>query len=166
MTQIHWSELSFEQLVKTLVEKPFEGILLALDPGETTGWSIFQDQKLLASGQAVTKPIETGYDWLHKTFEQFRPTQVVFESYRVYSWKAQSHTFSDLHTSQFIGAIQVVCHQYQVPFFQQTAQIAKQFSTDEKLKLWGFYIKGQKHARDSLRHATYYQLHSHKKTIK
>lgn len=163
---MHWSELSFEQLVRTLVVTPFKGRLLALDPGETTGWCIFEDQKLLAAGQAVTKPIEAGYDWLNYIFQKILPTQVVFESYRVYSWKAQSHTFSDLHTSQFIGAIQVVCHQNNVPYFQQTAQIAKQFSTDEKLKLWGFYVKGQKHARDSLRHATYYQLHSHKKTIK
>lgn len=163
---MHWTDLDFSELVTSLVEIPFRGTLLSLDPGETTGWCLFEDQQLIIADQARTKPIETGYDWLHEVFKKYNPTQVVFESYRVYSWKAQSHTFSDLHTSQFIGAIQVVCHQYKVPFVTQTAQIAKQFSTDEKLKLWGFYQRGMKHARDALRHATYYQLHTHQRTKK
>jgi hypothetical protein len=38
------------------------------------------------------------------------------------------------------------------------AHQAKGFVTDEKLKAWGFYQKGVRHARDSIRHACYFLL--------
>jgi hypothetical protein len=33
------------------------------------------------------------------------------------------------------------------------AGLAKGFATDDKLKAWGFWQPGQRHARDAIRHA-------------
>lgn len=163
MDALNWKELSFEQLVRELVPTPFEGTLLALDPGETTGYAVFKNQTLVEADQASTKPIETGTVWLREMIKKHSPTFIVYESYRVYSWKAQSHAFSDLHTPQFIGTILTFCAMHQIPHVKQTAQMAKWFVTDEKLKLWGFYTKSLKHARDALRHGALFQLHTCKR---
>lgn len=40
----------------------------------------------------------------------------------------------------------------------QMAAQAKGFVDDDKLKAWGFWIKGKKHARDAIRHGVYYLL--------
>lgn len=154
-----WQELTFPELVGALVKVPFQGKLLALDPGETTGYAVFENQTLLEADQAKTKPIEDGYAWLNGIFLKHKPTQVVYETYRVYAWKAEDHANSEIFTAQFIGTVKTVCAIHKVPHHTQSASIAKGFCTDEKLELWGFYRKGLKHARDALRHATYYQLH-------
>jgi hypothetical protein len=36
------------------------------------------------------------------------------------------------------------------------AGLAKTFATDDKLEAWGFWKRGQKHARDAIRHAVYW----------
>ena len=160
-----WNEYSFEELVNLLVKQPFKGTLFVMDPGETTGWCVFQDQKLIEAGQATTKPISEGSRWLNQIFLKYHPTFVVYEAYRVYAWKTQSHAQSDLHTPQFIGTILTYCDMYGVPYHSHMASAAKGFTTDEKLELWGFYKPGLKHARDALRHACYFQLHSYQKWL-
>lgn len=154
-----WQELSFEELVRYQVPAPFEGTLLCLDPGETTGYGIFHNLKLVEAGQAATKPIETGANWLQNILKTAKPEIVIFESYRVYAWKTDQHTYNDLHTSQFIGTIKTLCGFEGIPYHEQTAQIAKAFCTDDKLELWKMYKKGQKHCRDAVRHGCYYLFH-------
>jgi len=36
------------------------------------------------------------------------------------------------------------------------AGLAKTFANDDKLEAWGFWRKGQKHARDAIRHGIYF----------
>lgn len=150
---------------------PFSGRLLALDPGETTGWSIFDcypplpsaiagQVALAACGQLDTWPIGNAIDNLSTLLEAHKPTFMVHESYHVYKWKTQDHTWSEVPTVQVIGVIATLAHQRIPPLVvaQQTAQQAKNFVTDSKLREWGFYQRGQRHARDSIRHACYYLL--------
>lgn len=47
---------------------------------------------------------------------------------------------------------------YQWEGIKQMAVTAKNFCTDDKLKQWGFWQAGQKHARDSIRHGCYFLL--------
>jgi len=138
--------------------KPFHGTLLSLDPGETTGWSVFRSTDIIAlthCGQKKTWPQEDMVKELTDLFNTFNPTIVVMEIYAVYEWKAQSHSWSEVPTLHVIGCIETLCIQRGIPFFFQSAQIAKAFCTDERLQEWGMYIKGQKHARDAIRHGTY-----------
>jgi hypothetical protein len=88
----------------------------------------------------------------------FQPEFVVAEDYRVYSWKAEDHAWNELSTAKLIGAIEVMCSLNEWPLKMQMAQQAKGFCTDEKLQDWGLWVKGQKHARDAIRHGIYYLL--------
>lgn len=130
--------------------------LLCLDPGETTGWALYEHGKLTSAGQVATKD---SWNIISDLFEEKNPTHVVYENYRVYSHKLDRHAFSEVYTLRLIGVIEFLCDVvYRIPYDNQMAQQAKGFVTDEKLKHWGYYNMGPKHARDAMRHGVYYLL--------
>lgn len=147
-------------------ENRFIGRILAFDPGETTGYACFEasedDVKLVQQGQVKTWPLDEGLRNIEFVITAMQPDKVVFESYQVYEWKASEHSWSQVPTIQIIGMIRTLLLQMAIPEHTQTAQIAKNFCTDEKLTEWGYWIKGARHARDAIRHALYYLLF-HKK---
>ena len=187
-------------LTKTRAKQPSwqpPHILVALDPGETTGYAIFVQGKLHAIRQLATKDIATSTDILRhlnhfatldpnayqiyqtrqpkqtdKTikalYEPFLPSEtkgrpdiIVYENYKVYSWKTENHAWAGLHTPQLIGCIETLARLYDIPTYTQMAQQAKHFCTDTKLKEWGLYNPGMRHAMDAVRHACYYLLFNH-----
>ena len=142
----------------------FHGTLLALDPGETTGWCVFEylaandSYVKVASGQLKTWPMQDFVNNFKQLLAMYKPTAIVHELYAVYEWKATDHSWSSVPTLRVIGGIEVFAIMADIPVYTQTAQIAKNFCTDDKLKTWGFYITGEKHARDAFRHAAYFLL--------
>lgn len=130
--------------------------LLALDPGETIGWSIWIDGELSLEGQ--TKIGDNVDKVITDLVELAEPTEIVIEDYRVYSHKSDVHIGIELITPKLIGKVELLCYQKNIPLAYQMASQAKGFVTDEKLKAWGLYIKGHRHSRDSIRHAIYYFL--------
>lgn len=146
----------------------FEGRLLALDPGQTTGVACFsadaQETVLTHASQIKTWPLEEGVDTFWNLLQSLQPTKVVFESYQVYEWKTDDHTWSQIPTVQVIGMIKTILIQKEIPFETQTAQVAKGFCDDAKLKTWGYYQPGLRHARDAIRHACYNLLFGAPKT--
>lgn len=134
--------------------------LVAIDPGETTGICRFEGPNLVDARQLVTDEPGIGAARVRDYINESHPEYVIMESYRVYAWKTEDHTWNSMHTSQLIGAIKYLCSEMRpsIPVVMQSAQIAKGFVTDDKLKAWGLWIKGQKHARDAIRHAVYYLL--------
>lgn len=150
---------------------PMPKCLIALDPGETTGYAVFIDGKLLKreTTQLATHTIAISVPLLMNRLKQLsmytypQQTRVVYEAYRVYAWKAQGHSWDTLHTPRLIGCIQTLCTLLDIPIISQMAQQPKQFCTDQKLKLWGYYQPGMRHARDAIRHGCYYILFNHKK---
>lgn len=136
--------------------------ILGLDPGETTGVAIFTadvadttDFKIRLM-QLETKDVGQGYLELEGLVEEERPDHIRAEEYRVYSWKADSHSNQILHTPQLIGAIKVLSLLHGIPLSFKMAQHAKAFWNDDNLKACGLYSPGQKHARDALRHLLFY----------
>ncbi len=133
--------------------------VLALDPGKTTGYCVFIGYTLHQSGQIDTSTITEGSKAILGLITGHKPNLVVVEDYRVYSWKAKQHSFSDLHTSRLIGSVETLCALNNLPEpVKQMAGTVKQFCSNERLEEWGFYVKGQPHARDAIRHACYYIL--------
>ena len=130
--------------------------ILALDPGETTGYAVFDGVFFDRLGQINTGHVDTSVIPLRKLLQDINPNIVVVEEYRVYAWRVKQHSWSILHTPRLIGCIETICEIHRKPIAMQGAGIVKQFVTDDKLKNWGFYIKGQSHARDATRHACYF----------
>lgn len=130
--------------------------LLAIDPGETIGWSVFENGELTKEGQIRSK--DSPAEEVLKLFRTTQPTQVVCEDYKIYAEKANVHIGKTLFTPRMIGMIELYCYMNGIPIDYQMAHQAKCWVTDDKLKSWGFYIAAHKHSRDSIRHGTYWLM--------
>lgn len=147
------------------------GALLCLDPGETFGWALFRNGELVVAGQ---EHIDRMSDIEHLVVRaaniiprKGRPTivpgygrleRIVMESYRVYPWQLERHSFSDVPTLRYIGAVQMLASQLSLPITLQAAAVAKEFASDSRLKNWGLYQKAHRHANDAIRHGAHYLL--------
>lgn len=137
-------------------------IIIGIDPGETTGFAVRypNNGNKISLMQLVTKDPVSGA----KIIKAFLPLftgidiHVVCEDYKVYGWKADDHKWAGLHTPQLIGAIRYMLDSLGIPVVFQMAQEAKSWSTDEKLKMWGIYEPGMRHARDAQRHIVRYMF--------
>lgn len=134
--------------------------LLALDPGETIGWSVFEDGELILQGQTYAK--ENMCQAISELFLKIQPSHVICEDYVVYAHKASIHINQELFTPKLIGMIHLLCYQNNISITYQLAVTAKGFCQDAKLKEWDYYKKGQKHSRDSIRHGCFYLLFKYK----
>jgi hypothetical protein len=151
--------ISFDELLRKRRGADWEPPerLLCLDPGHVTGWCVFERGKLTAAGQALT--MEEGWHCIDDLFNDVQPTMVVYENYRVYAHKLERHSNSEVYTLRLVGVIEYLCDvKFNIPQYNQMAHQAKGFVTDDKLKSWGFYKSGLRHARDAMRHGIYFLL--------
>lgn len=137
-----------------------DGYTLCLDPGETTGWSLWDGPEMAECGQWATPSPDILADAIFALDAVYRLDRIVYEEYRVRGNKYKEHVGSEVVTIQHIGAIKVVASEsnIDVPVFKQGAGIAKNFATDTKLRRWGLYQVGMRHANDSIRHGVYWIL--------
>lgn len=148
---------SFLRTARPSVDWQKVGRVLTLDPGETTGWSFWSFGELRECGEWITpSPLEMAdvlRNQLHGSFNT-----VVYEEYRIRGNKFKEHVGSEVITIQNIGVIRVFADQWKARTFRQTAGMAKSFATDAKLRRWGLYQTGWRHANDAIRHGVYWHL--------
>ncbi len=132
---------------------------LCFDPGHTTGWAAFNKFDLISSGEISTQSIEEATHGVELLISEYQPDMIVIEDYRVYKWRTKHHAGSDMLTTRVIGCIETLALISQVPdVIKQPAHVAKGFCNDKRLREWNIYKKGEKHARDAIRHGCYYLL--------
>lgn len=167
----------------------YDGVVLSLDPGETTGWAVFDKKVLKACGQFPSASITQAWNHCvtlimrhkfvvndsalkccdsdsaaHNNTPWFPPIKaggradfsMVIEDYRVYSFKANDHKFSSVYTVKVLAVYELLAAMYNIPVKLTLAHPAKKFVTDNKLRAWGFWQTGERHARDAIRHGAYY----------
>lgn len=153
--------MKYDVLLASITKKgvSIPGTLLAFDPGEVTGCCVFKDGKPVEFRQLPTVNKKTrDYEWsiIEEFIDEIKPDAVIIENYRIYAHKLEQHSSSDVPTLQLIGAIKYMLFKRNIPYKLQMAQQAKGFVTDAKLKEWGMWDIGHKHARDACRHCVYY----------
>jgi hypothetical protein len=131
-----------------------EGVMhiLALDPGQTVGWASFYSEApqpyTYTSGEVPVKAI---WSLMEQATSICNLDVLIYESFELID-----STFPNLAPVECIGVIKEWAHQYNVKLEHQTAQEAKLFWTDERLKEYGVYNKGKRHGNDAMRHLMYY----------
>lgn len=135
--------------------------ILCFDPGHTTGWAFFKGTELTEAGQIKTDDMETAPHRVRELFQKFDPTVVICEDYRIYKWRMEEHVGSQVLTTRVIGSIETLCAFDFIPIIKNMAVTAKRFVTDAKLVEWEMYRKGERHARDAIRHGCYYIIFHH-----
>ncbi len=157
----NYMNLSYEEIFKRIRgNKKVPHKLLCFDPGKTTGWCVFVDGQLDHWGQLPECYDDNNIDVqsMIDLFEEEQPDFILYEDYKVYSHKLDRHTFNPVFTVRLIGAIETWAQMNNIPTHKQMASTAKTFATDKKLREWGFWERGMRHARDAIRHGCYFLL--------
>lgn len=123
--------------------------ILSFDPGGTTGWALIEfdktSSKLLDYGQ-----ITGGY----KGFKEFYLNQnydadiIVCESFHLRTGQKSVN----LEPCYVIGVLYALTDKH-IFFYPPSYKV---FCDNDALKRLEFYVKGQEHARDAIRHAIVY----------
>jgi hypothetical protein len=169
MIQSTWA--SFLRTARPSLDADLVGHVLCLDPGETTGWALFEKGLLRECGQwqtsqpAILADEISNLNARHFAHGKANLDLIVYEEYRVRGNKFKEHVGSEVVTIQHIGAIKVVASELDIPLVKQTAGMAKGFAIDSKLRRWGLYQTGQRHANDAIRHGCYYLLFAAGRTL-
>jgi hypothetical protein len=131
-------------------------LLLSIDPGKISGWSVFIHSHLFSCGKVEWTQENECYAIID-VIEETMPDVVVCEDYRIYSGKRLVQAWSTVDTVRIIGAIEYICRKENIKLVKQMASTAKVFVTNEKLKEWNLWNKNE-HIRDSIKHGIYYLL--------
>ena len=146
-----------ELIARTRHTAAFSGRVLAVDPGETCGWALFDKLELARAGQFPVNTLEA-FD----TFvTDMMPEVMVIENYRVYASRAAQHVGSEVATAQYIGILKFLGQMYQIPIALQMAHQAKGWVSDARLHQLGLYQTSRRHANDAIRHGVYWLLFGH-----
>lgn len=126
--------------------------LLALDPGETTGWSmwVFSDtQPLTEEDHGMIPGGLIGFiNWWRMRPDYLLPTEVVAESFVLDGRTA----FPNVTPLRIEGALAALWN----GLLTLQRNVFKRHAPDELLKELGYWWKGAGHDRDSARHAIAY----------
>jgi hypothetical protein len=133
--------------------------VIALDPGGTTGWSLFQVHPDAMNGDPSIPVFPNIEWWTAGEFTGKQDNQIDQIMELVHSWPA-----ARLVTEQFVlrqlnalldsveinAILRWACRpRYWVT---QQAGLAMSTVTDTRQKDWGFWIPGKEHARDAVKH--------------
>lgn len=132
--------------------------MMALDPGQTTGFSYWVGNELEECGQQTISAIE---DWLDSYADSKGMDQLIFENYRVYGSRMKVQ--GTLYTPRLIGRIESWADRRGISVAKQMAAPVKRFCNDIKLRDWGLWVAGQKHAMDATRHACFWLIFENKR---
>lgn len=139
--------------------------LLAIDPGGTTGWAHFwiPPGNLSVRSRDVLEDVE--YDCGQLTGPE--PGQarqigaiitlmgdcgpVICEDFTLRQFRQDAALLAPVRLTAMIEYI-ISGIIDEPPFRKQQPSMAKSTATDERLKEWGLWEKGQPHARDAIRH--------------
>lgn len=131
--------------------------ILAVDPGGTTGWAVWEDGKVrygqLPGGTLAVKPL---VDWIADTYLMGRQVSsaVIIERYTIGERTVKFSRQSD--ALEITGVMKYEAARHGIRSKLQLPVDAKRMFTDERLKAFGWWATGEEHARDALRHLGLY----------
>lgn len=146
--------------------------ILCVDPGEDTGWAIFDDDefidadtsKLWEFGEAVyaalhddPMTLELTGDWLAQKFVGIEA--IVCEDFRIYPWEAKKGTLNwdQVRTARLIGALTLLAKvKLGKSIVLQPAAIKERAEAAGAEHYFMSPLHENRHANDAIRHGVYY----------
>jgi hypothetical protein len=146
------------------------GRWLAIDPGETTGWSLWEGHELVDAGQDPlvlfldevaygAALMETGNDSSSRFWDPRKPlTKLVVEEFRLYPWVVNEGglDFDELRTSRGIGALEFIARHAGLEFVFQSATVKEPALNAGAKELFLHPLYPNRHANDSIMHGWYH----------
>lgn len=144
---------------------------IAFDPGESTGYAVFKDDRLLEAGTADLRVIEKAFgaalgvtnprDELvdGELVRRFRGVNLaIMEDWQLYPWMMENHAldFDKCRTARLIGSLEFICRTAGVPYILQPASIKDQAELAGAEDLFLSPLHENRHANDAIRHGIFY----------
>lgn len=121
--------------------------ILAIDPGNTTGFCLFTNPKRFTSFYVEEDLIK-----IHDEIKERKPDIVVFERFALYPAFAKHLVWSEMYPSQVIGVIKYTCEKLDIPYVVQSA------SDKDYVKYPEGHQFRSEHEKDAYGHAWYYYM--------
>lgn len=150
---------------------------LCVDPGETTGWSIWKGDRVLGGGQ--TPMWEFADDVWEALFEEdglllnVDETSrgdaeahlneggidfIVCEKFALYPWEAHNLAFDEFRTVQLIGALTMMARRSDIPIYKQPATIKQPALAAGADEMFLHPLYENRHQNDSIMHGWFYVM--------
>jgi hypothetical protein len=131
--------------------------VIALDPGETTGWAYVEDDRVKIGQLPWQDAASWVHDYVAAAVNRHKTHEVTLVSEAFVVTQATVKKSRDTSSLELIGVCRYLATRYLAkPLVLQSASDAKSFVDDDKLKRLGWYVKGEDHARDAARHLALY----------
>ena len=127
---------------------------ISIDPGETVGYTTWQGRERLDQGELGIIDFLTMLEGMVGRGEL---DLIIYEGYALRRSSAKAMIGNEFETPQVIGVIKWFAHKAGIPTVKQSPA-QKEFFNNDRLKQLGLYDRGQRHSRDSVRHALYWQF--------
>jgi hypothetical protein len=151
--------------------------MLCVDPGEETGWSLWNEDVLLGGGQTKLWPFahdvhdaiednvgplaEGETDLLRSGIgadQNVGPISlIVCEIFALYPWKAKELAFDEFRTVQLIGALKLIAALNAIEFYSQPAKIKDRALAGGAKELFVTPQHENRHCNDSIMHGFFYR---------
>ena len=156
---------------------PDKGRMLAVDPGENTGFSIWKDDRLLGGGQIPlwqfahdlknalehdVGPLEQGESEIlaagvSPDDNVGKIDVIVCEKFALYPDKAKSLYWDEFRTVQLIGAITLLAQDHDILLHKQPALIKSRAMAGGAGELFIKPLHENRHQNDSIMHGWFYR---------
>lgn len=128
-------------------------MVLGLDPGLATGYSIWRDGRPAEHGDV--RGMANFDDWLADFVENFgKPDVIVVENFTLFRWKAVQQSGSDMPASKIIGKVELWARMLRIPVVKQSASILPIAQKWSQVKMPSDHNKS--HHISAFNHVVYY----------
>lgn len=146
--------------------------VLAIDPGESTGWSVVQDSVIRAAGTTELEEFVQAFaagmgilpDWSGATPDPVLVGairgcgHVVIEDWALYPWDLEHLAWDKCRTARGIGALEFILGAVGIPYTLQPAKIKDTAVAAGAEDLYYRPLHENRHQNDSLQHQVYWHL--------
>jgi hypothetical protein len=147
--------------------------VLSFDPGGTTGWALFAVHPDAMAGDPEIPIFPNILWWTAGQFTGLQPDQIdecvgLVEAYPSARLVTEDFKVRQLNALLDPAEINAVLRWAVRPryFVKQNSALAMGAVTDDRLKSWGFWLPGQEHARDAIRHNITFLKRAKERAIK
>jgi len=126
-------------------------IVLALDPGETTGYAVIDSNRFpedSADFGVLDAGVISKWRGIQNIMECYHPRTVVAEQYRLYPGLAKVQSYSTMVAARVLGVIEFLCEHHGIPLVEQASSVGKSYQLPPSLHR----AFKSPHIRDYLRH--------------
>lgn len=142
---------------------PDQYIVLALDPGGTTGWCVMCVHPDAMTGDPEFRVMDNVLWWTAGEFTGNQDDQIDEIVALIASWPSARIVTEDFVLRQMNAVLAPVEINATLRwairpryYVKQQASLALTTVTDDRQKDWGFWVPGKEHARDAVKHAITY----------